>query len=146
MSASIGIMTGNGGETGNTEAAREVLAAVGDFTFREGLIGQAAIDDCGDPLPLVSRRIVRASQAVLTGALERTDAPEDGERPAAAPCPGTAFRTLVKTVDARAYVQPVTGFDAVAERSPLKNGAARIDMLLVHALDDIHSVAGGRNA
>lgn len=145
MNASIGIMTGNGGEAGNTQAAQEVLASVGDFTFREGLIGQAGIEDSGDPLPLVSRRIVRASQVILVGDLERPDLLVAGDEETAGPQAETAFGTLIKTVDARAYVQPVIGFDAVADRSPLRNSAGRIDLLLVHALDGIHSTVGGRS-
>lgn len=139
-------MTGNGGEAGNTQAARDVLEAMGDFTFREGLIGQAAIDDCGDPMPLVSRQVAKASHAVLLGALARPGREADEDSSPRDPDPETALDTLVRTMDARAYVQPVTGFDAVADLSPLDDGrAAGIDLVLVHALDGIHSRSGGRS-
>lgn len=138
-------MTGNGVDFESMEAARSVLEAVGDFEFREALIGQAAIEDCGDPLPLVSRRVARASHAVLLGALTKPGwEPSDDVTD---PSPGTALTTLEKTLDVRAYVQPVLAFDGLADLSPL--GSERIDgvdFVLVHALDGVHSRRGGGSA
>jgi len=138
MSKAVGMMIGNGFPE-STEAARDVLEAVGDFTFRDALIGEAAIDDTGDPLPLVSRRVAKASHAILLGPLHRPEWEADPDAPAAAH-PYTALDTLVKTIDARAYVQPVRSFDALADLSPRRRGnPVRVDLLLVHALDPDHA-------
>ena len=52
---------------------KKVLAAVGarfgvDFVCKDALIGGAAIDACGDPLPAATLEEARASDAVLLAA------------------------------------------------------------------------------
>ncbi|MFN5617769.1 MAG: isocitrate/isopropylmalate family dehydrogenase, partial [Brevundimonas sp.] len=70
----IVLLPGDGVGPEVTEAARAVLATVADFyrhrfTFEEHLIGGAAIDATGDPLPPETAAACLAADGVLLGAV-----------------------------------------------------------------------------
>lgn len=74
MEAVITIMPGDGVGPDVSAAARQVLNAVADkhghtFSYHEALIGGAAIDATGDPLPPETVDKCQASDAVLLGAV-----------------------------------------------------------------------------
>ena len=70
----IVLLPGDGVGPEVTRAARDVLSVIGDFyghtfSFTEHLIGGAAIDETGDPLPEATRAACVAADAVLLGAV-----------------------------------------------------------------------------
>ena len=74
MHARIALLPGDGVGPEVTAAAVEVLRAVAashghDFDFGEGLIGGAAIDATGDPLPEDTVALCKAADAALLGAV-----------------------------------------------------------------------------
>src|SRR5687767_5920396 len=69
MPATIAVLRGDGIGPEVTEAALQVLGACLPFKVREGLIGGAAIDAGGDPLPAATVELCRASDAVFLGAV-----------------------------------------------------------------------------
>ncbi|HEY4770702.1 MAG TPA: isocitrate/isopropylmalate family dehydrogenase, partial [Myxococcales bacterium] len=74
MRALIAILPGDGIGPEVTAEAQRVLAAVGklydhSFEVREALVGGAAIDRSGVPLPADTVALCRAADAVLLGAV-----------------------------------------------------------------------------
>jgi 3-isopropylmalate dehydrogenase len=70
----IAVLPGDGIGKEITPEAVEVLKKVGgkcglSFEFEEGLIGGCAIDTTGGPFPELTQRLVKASDAVLLGAV-----------------------------------------------------------------------------
>jgi 3-isopropylmalate dehydrogenase len=69
MSATIAVLRGDGIGPEVTEAALQVLGACLPVKVKEGLVGGAAIDATGDPLPAATVELCRASDAVFLGAV-----------------------------------------------------------------------------
>jgi 3-isopropylmalate dehydrogenase len=101
------------------------------FTLREGLIGGAAIDATGDPLPEATLQLCRDSQAVLFGAvggpkwdvLPSTQRPERG------------LLRLRQTLDLFANLRPAKLYTALLDASTLRPEVVRdIDLLVVREL------------
>ncbi|MDH3778534.1 MAG: isocitrate/isopropylmalate family dehydrogenase, partial [Gammaproteobacteria bacterium] len=74
MEAVITLLPGDGIGPDVTTSAREVLDAVAKqyghtLTYKEALIGGAAIDATGDPLPAATVEACEAADAVLLGAV-----------------------------------------------------------------------------
>ncbi len=70
----IAVLSGDGIGPEIMKVALEVLQAAGkelgeEFTFKEALIGGAAIDATGDPYPHVTYEICKSSDAVLLAAI-----------------------------------------------------------------------------
>jgi 3-isopropylmalate dehydrogenase len=135
-------------------SARRVLeAAAPDIEFHDALIGGAALDawkeanpqeeiERGDPLPLTTRRAVKASNAVLLGPVGgekwETDDPRD-------PKPETAVRTLQKTLNVHAFLQPVRFFNGLPDISPLDDGRdENVDFVIVHTLGGVYDGPKGQ--
>jgi 3-isopropylmalate dehydrogenase len=69
MSATIAVLRGDGIGPEVVESALSVLGTCVPFQVTEGLIGGAAIDATGDPLPPRTLELCRRSDAVLLGAV-----------------------------------------------------------------------------
>jgi 3-isopropylmalate dehydrogenase len=69
MTPTIAVLRGDGIGPEVIEAALSVLGACQPVNVKEGLIGGAAIDAAGDPLPPDTLALCRASDAVLLGAV-----------------------------------------------------------------------------
>src|SRR4030067_393764 len=74
MMYKIAVLPGDGIGKEITPEAVEVLKKVGgkcglSFEFEEALIGGCAIDATGGPFPALTQRLVKASDAVLLGAV-----------------------------------------------------------------------------
>ncbi|HEX6738430.1 MAG TPA: isocitrate/isopropylmalate family dehydrogenase, partial [Vicinamibacteria bacterium] len=69
MPATIAVLRGDGIGPEVTEAALQVLGACLPVKVKEGLVGGAAIDAGGDPLPAATVELCRASDAVFLGAV-----------------------------------------------------------------------------
>ena len=136
MRAMIAVLPGDGVGGEVTEQAVRVLrhvAANGDhaFEFREALIGGIAIDETGEPLPVATRDIVKAADAVLLGAV---GGPQWSD-PAASVRPEQGLLGLRALLGLYANIRPVAVHPALASASPLKPALLRdVDIVFVREL------------
>ena len=116
--------------------AHRVLDAVAakfghTFDYEVALIGGAAIDDAGDPLPDDTLAKCRASDAVLLGAVggPKWDDPSAKTRPEA------GLLKIRKELGLFANLRPIAVPDSLADASPLKREiVAGTDILFVREL------------
>ena len=136
MEAMIVLLPGDGIGPDVTAAARQVLEAVADkfghrFTFREELIGGAAIDACGDPLPPATVESCEACDAVLLGAV---GGPKWSD-PNAKVRPEQGLLKLRSTLGVYANIRPVRIYDELAAASPIKPELLDgVDLIVVREL------------
>ncbi len=121
---------GIGGEV--VAAARRVLDAVApDLAYRTCLVGGAAIDATGDPLPAETLEACLASDAVLLGAV---GGPKWSD-PRAAVRPEQGLLRLRGALGVYANLRPVRVIEALAARSPLRpERVLGVDFLVVREL------------
>lgn len=131
----IAILPGDGIGREVTAEAEKVLCAVGDrfgrrFSNEHALVGGAAMDVTGDPLPAATLALCRASDAVLLGAVgdPRYD-PLGNVRPE------QALLRLRKALGLFANLRPVRVHPALASASPLRPELIRgVDLIVVREL------------
>lgn len=136
MEAKIVVLPGDGIGPEVTRAARRVLEAVAArgghrFAFDEHLVGGAALDATGDPLPAGTLAAARSADAVLLGAVggPRWDDPSARKRPE------QGLLALRKELGLWANLRPVRAFDALLGASPLREERVRgVDLLVVREL------------
>lgn len=132
----IALLPGDGVGPEVIREARKVLLAVGKrysrrFAFTEGLIGGAAIDAAGTPLPEDTLEICRKSGAVLLGAVggAKWDGLPGDKRPEA------GLLGLRKALRVFANLRPVRVFPALVGASTLKRHVVeRVDLVVVREL------------
>ncbi len=136
MDARITVLPGDGVGPEVTAEAVACLGAVAErfghtFQFQEALIGGAAVDATGDPLPAATLAACRSSDAVLLGAVggpawdrhPRDQRPESG------------LLRLRKGLGLYANLRPVTVHPALEDASPLKPEIVRgTDLMFVREL------------
>ncbi|MCE1203327.1 MAG: 3-isopropylmalate dehydrogenase [Holophagaceae bacterium] len=136
MKARITVLPGDGVGPEVTSEAVACLASVAErfghqFTFQEALIGGAAVDATGDPLPEATLDLCRSADAVLLGAVggpawdghARDQRPESG------------LLRLRKGLGLFANLRPVTVHPALEDASPLKAEVVRgTDLMFVREL------------
>lgn len=116
---------------------KKVLAAVGkragvDFQFEDYLIGGAAIDACGDPLPAETLAAAKASDAVL---LASVGGPKWDSTDPSAPRPEQGLLRIRKELGLYTNLRPVKIYDALAGASTLRPEVIKgVDMVLVREL------------
>ena len=116
---------------------KKVLAAVGkrygvDFQCEDALIGGAAIDACGDPLPEETLAAARASEAVL---LASVGGPKWDSTDPAAPRPEQGLLRIRKELGLYTNLRPVQIFAALADASTLRPEVIDgVDMMIVREL------------
>lgn len=136
MKANIAILPGDGIGPEVVAAAVDVLQAVArrhghDFTFAEHLIGGAAIDAHGDPLPPATLEACGKADAVLLGAV---GGPKWSD-PQAKVRPEQGLLALRAALGVYANLRPVRVHPRLASLSPLKNERlAGVDVLFVREL------------
>jgi 3-isopropylmalate dehydrogenase len=133
----IALLPGDGVGPEVVSEARKVLEAVEKkygvkFSFTEGLVGGAAIDAVGVPLPDETFDIAKNSDAILFGAvggpkwdnLERKLRPEQ------------AILKLRKQLELYANLRPAMMFQSLIESSPLKKDIVgeKLDIMIVREL------------
>ena len=134
MSASghIVLLPGDGIGPEIVAAGRQILDAVGDFTYEEHLIGGASIDQSGIALTEAVLEACRKSDAVLLGAVggpnwDTTDPDK--------PRPEQGLLGLRKALGLFANLRPVRPSPALADASPLRPEIIRgTDVLVVREL------------
>jgi 3-isopropylmalate dehydrogenase len=117
-------------------AGRQVLEKIAvrgghSFTFSEQLIGGAAIDACGDPLPPDTVAACKESDAIFLGAV---GGPKWSD-PNASVRPEQGLLGLRSTLGVYANLRPVRVYPELAGASPLKDeNLAGVDLLVVREL------------
>lgn len=136
MRALIAVLPGDGIGTEVTAQAvrglRSIAAIYGhDFTFQEALLGGAAIDATGEPLPATTLELCTRADAILMGAVggpkwSQVDArvrPEQG------------LLQLRKALGLFANLRPVVPHPAVLDASPIKAELLHgVDIMVVREL------------
>ncbi len=136
MDALIALLPGDGIGPEVIAAARSALEAVGKrgghrFRFSESLIGGAAIDACGDPLPPETTKACRDSDAVMLGAV---GGPKWSD-PNAPVRPEQGLLGLRAELAVFANLRPVRVNPHLTAASPLKPELlANVDMIVVREL------------
>lgn len=132
----IAVLPGDGIGPEVTAEAVRVLEAVGrrfghTFEFHEALIGGAAIEATGSPLPTETLDRCRRSDAILLGAVggPRWDDPIAPVRPE------QGLLDLRKGLGLFANLRPVRAFPALVDATPLKRHVIQgVDLLFVREL------------
>ncbi|WP_412886113.1 3-isopropylmalate dehydrogenase [Bacillus sp. 1P06AnD] len=136
MEKVITVLQGDGIGKEVTKGAVEVLKAVAQryghsFQFEYGLIGGAAIDQAGNPLPDETLEMCRKSDAVLLGAV---GGPKWDENPSHLR-PEAGLLKIRKELGLYANLRPITFFKSLADASPLKKEFIEgVDMMIVREL------------
>ena len=136
MTFKIAVLPGDGiGPEVIAEAVR-VLHAVGkssgaSFEFEQALVGGAAIDVTGSPLPPPTRKLCQASHAILFGSV-------GGPKWDNLPQERRAERGLLalrKELDLYANLRPATCFPMLVDASPLKRSVVEgTDIMVIREL------------
>lgn len=132
----IAVLKGDGIGPEITEAAIEVLKAVGEkrgltFTFEEGLFGGAAIDAEGHPYPESTQALAKSADAILLGAVggPKWDAIERSKRPEA------GLLALRKDLGLYCNIRPVKVRDFMVDQLALKEEVVKdVDFLICREL------------
>jgi 3-isopropylmalate dehydrogenase len=132
----IAVLAGDGIGQEVTPEAQKVLAAVGkatgtSFEFEPALVGGAAIDATGGPLPASTLRLCEESDAILFGAVggpRWDDAPHEKR-------PERGLLGLRKELDLYANLRPARCFPMLVEASPLKRSVVEgTDLMVIREL------------
>jgi 3-isopropylmalate dehydrogenase len=136
MKAHVVTLPGDGVGPEVTAAAVAVLQAVAahyghEFTFKEHLIGGAAIDATGEPLPPASLAACKSADAVLLGAV---GGPKWSD-PNAKVRPEQGLLALRAALGVYANLRPLQVHPSLAALSPLKNEKLKnVDVMFVREL------------
>ena len=132
MSERIILLPGDGIGPEIMEAAKQLLAAVGDFETEEHLVGGASIDEHGTPLTDEVLEACRSADAVLLAAV---GGPKWDSTDPDAPRPEQGLLGLRKGLGLFANIRPVRPSSALLDASPLKREVIeRTDLLVVREL------------
>jgi 3-isopropylmalate dehydrogenase len=132
MSPTIVLLPGDGIGPEIVGSARQVLEAVGDFSFEEHLMGGVSIDANGTALTDDVLAACRAADAVLLGAV---GGPKWDTTDPAQPRPEQGLLGLRKGLGLYANLRPVRPSPALVGASPLRQDRiAGTDLLVVREL------------
>ncbi len=133
MSHKVVVLGGDGIGPEVTAEAVKVLEATGlDFSFEEALIGGAAYDAVGTPLPASTLDLCKASDAALFGAV---GGPKwDNLQPISMRPEVGALLPLRAELNLFANVRPAKTLKALMMASPLKGDRALIDLVVIREL------------
>lgn len=118
----IAVLPGDGIGPEVTAEAVKVLKSVAEkfdhsFSFEKALVGAAAIDATGDPLPEETLNLCLQSDAVLFGAIGH---PRYDNDPSAAVRPEQGLLRLRKALGLYANIRPVLTYPSLYHLAPLK--------------------------
>ncbi|HMB64550.1 MAG TPA: 3-isopropylmalate dehydrogenase [Eudoraea sp.] len=122
MNLKIALLPGDGIGPEVTAQAVKCLHAVEDtfghhFTFTEAIVGAAAIEKTGSPLPQATLELCRNSDAVLFGAIGD---PKYDNDPEAKVRPEQGLMELRKGLGLYGNIRPVKVFPTIIKKSPLR--------------------------
>ena len=132
----IAVLGGDGIGQEVTPEAQKVLRVVGkatgvSFEFESALVGGAAIDATGGPLPEATLRLCRESHAILFGSVggPKWDTLPQEQRPE------RGLLGLRKELDLFANLRPATCFPMLVDASPLKRSVVEgTDIMVIREL------------
>ena len=135
MKYNITLLPGDGIGPETVAQAKRVLLAIGEkfgheFNFKEELIGGAAIDATGDPLPQETVDSCLSSQAVLLGSVGGPKWDDCPRRPEA------ALLGIRKAMNVYANLRPAKLYPSLTHFSPLKDEKIKngVDIIIVREL------------
>lgn len=137
MAYQIAVLPGDGIGVEIVPEALKVLGAITEkygheFQYTEGLIGGAAIDVQGEPLPEETLQLCRESDAILLGAV---GGPKWDNLPVHLRPEAGALLPLRKALGLYANLRPAVLYPALADASPLKKEIVEgIDMMVIREL------------
>ncbi len=133
MPFKVAVLPGDGIGPEVTEEAVRVLKATGiDFEFEYALLGGAAYDDGGHPLPAATLDLCRASDAALMGAV---GGPKwDKIEPITLRPEVGALLPLRSELNLYANVRPAKTLPSLIHASPLKEGRNMMDLVVMREL------------
>ncbi len=137
MNFKIAVLPGDGIGPEIIEQAKKVVMAVckrfnHSVSFSFGLVGAAAIDQTGVPLPDKTLDLCKSSDAVLFGAIGH---PKYDNNPSVKVRPEQGLLAMRKELGLYANIRPVTTFPALTDKSPLKREIVEgVDILIVREL------------
>lgn len=133
MSYRIAVLPGDGiGPEVTAEAVKVLSATRKDLTFEHGLVGGAAYDEHGHPLPDSTLELCRASNAILLGAV---GGPKwDRIEPVSLRPEVGGLLRLRSELQLYANVRPAKIMPALLNASPLKGECANIDLIVIREL------------
>ncbi|HJP83143.1 MAG TPA: 3-isopropylmalate dehydrogenase [Fimbriimonadaceae bacterium] len=133
MTYKVAVLPGDGiGPEVTAEAVKVLKALSSDFTFEEALVGGAAYDDGGHPLPASTLDLCRKADAVLFGAI---GGPKwDKVQPVTLRPEIGALLPLRSELNLYANIRPAKTLSALASASPLKGDQAMIDLIVMREL------------
>ncbi len=122
MDFKIAVLPGDGIGPEIIEQAVKTMDAVGkkfnhSFNYKYALVGAAAIDKTGSPLPDDTLIKCKASDAVLFGAIGD---PKYDNDPSAKVRPEQGLLAMRRELGLYANVRPVTTYPSLLDKSPLK--------------------------
>jgi 3-isopropylmalate dehydrogenase len=132
----IAVLPGDGIGQEVTPEAMRVLAAVAkgagvSLEFEQALVGGAAIDAAGEPLPAVSMALCQQADAILFGAVggpRWDDLPPERR-------PERGLLALRKELDLFANLRPARCFPMLVDASPLKRSVVEgTDLMVIREL------------
>lgn len=123
MKKKIAVIEGDGIGPEVTKQAINVLNAIADsfghqFSYKYGLMGAAAIDKTGNPLPDATIEMCLESDAILFGAIGH---PKYDNNPDAKVRPEQGLLKLRKTLQLYANIRPINTYPSLHHLSPLKS-------------------------
>lgn len=133
MSHLVAVLAGDGIGPEVTQEAVSVLQAVRpDLRFEEALIGGAAIDSVGEPLPAATLDLCRKASAVLLGAV---GGPKwDKLEPVTLRPEVGALLPLRRELNLYANIRPAQTMTPLLHASPLKEERSKCDLIVVREL------------
>lgn len=127
MEVKIALLPGDGIGPEIIAQAVKVLDAVAakyshSFKYEKALVGACAIDATGDPYPEKTHEVCTGSDAVLFGAIGD---PKYDNDPTAKIRPEQGLLRMRKSLGLFANLRPISLFDTLASRSPLKESVVK---------------------
>jgi 3-isopropylmalate dehydrogenase len=137
MKKRITVLPGDGIGPEVTAEAVKVLEAIAtrynhEFIFSFGLIGASAIDIIGNPFPKETSKLCKEADAILLGAIGD---PKYDNDPTAVVRPEQGLLALRKELDLYANIRPVTCYDSLLGKVPIKAEIAKgVDFVVMREL------------
>lgn len=133
MSHKVAVLAGDGiGPEVIAEAVKVLRRVSSDLEFESALVGGAAYDDCGRPLPEATLDLCRNADAVLLGAV---GGPKwDAIEPVSLRPEVGALLPLRRELNLYANVRPAKTLGPLLSASPLKGDRGLIDLVVVREL------------
>lgn len=133
----IAVLPGDGIGPEIIDVAVKVLKKVAQvyghhFEFEYAPVGYCAIEECGDPYPLSTHKVCMESDAVLFGAIGD---PSYDNNPKMKVRPEQGLLKMRKDLGLYANIRPVTAYNSLVEKSPLKEERIKgADLVIVREL------------